>query len=196
MEVVLDDGRLKLERGVVSVSITNTPPAHLHRPHVNLWLVAVVVLAAALIGLGTWVLVDHYAAGVGATQDATTLIDSRATEDATALIDRVSTAFTTNDAAALTAYYAPNAVVRSLGLNEEEYTGIAEIQSMASGTWQVSRIAPVTVEGEFATTFVRLHAGDQSWTGVETFQIQDGKIVRQWSFALGETPPFDNAVMP
>ena len=48
---------------------------HVHRPHVNWPLVAIVGLAAALIGLGSWVLVDRYAGGGGATQDATTLID-------------------------------------------------------------------------------------------------------------------------
>ncbi|MCZ7589671.1 MAG: hypothetical protein M5U27_12635 [Gaiella sp.] len=68
-----------------------------------------------------------------------------------------------------------------MGLNEEEYTDIAEIQSMASGA-----VA--------ASPFVRLSAGDQSWTGFETFQIEDGKIVRQSSFALGESPPFGNVL--
>jgi ketosteroid isomerase-like protein len=153
----------------------------MHRWHVNPWLVAVIVLGVAVVALGTWVIVDRYTGGDTATQDATTLIDN------------VSAAYTTNDAAALASYYAPDAVIRSLG---DEYTGIATIQSLASGTWQVERIAPVTVDGEFATTFVTLHAGDQARTAVATFQIEDGKIVRQWGFALGETSPFDNAVMP
>ena len=166
------------------MSTTHEHQLHAHRLNFDPWHVAVVVLSAALVAVGGWMVFDNYTGGDTATQDATSLIDD------------VNTAFTTNDAAALASYYAPDAVVRSLGLNDEEYTGIAEIQSMASGTWQVERIAPVTVEGEFATTFVRLHAGDQSWTGVETFQIKDGRIVRQWSFALGETAPFDNAVIP
>ena len=161
---------------------TYAPEAHPHRRlHVNRWLVAVVVLAVALVGLGTWMIVDHYTGGDTATNDATTLIDN------------VNTAFTTNDASALPTYYADNAVIRSLG---QEYVGLESIQSLASGTWQVERIAPVTVNGEYATTFVRLTAGDQATTAVTTFQIRDGMIVRQWGFAIGETPPFTNAVAP
>jgi hypothetical protein len=161
---------------------TYVPEAHPHRrPHVNAWLVAIIVLAAGLIGLGTWVIVDRYTGGDTATQEAATLIDN------------VNTAFTTNDTSALPTYYAGDAVIRSLG---EEYVGIESIQQLASGTWQVERIAPVTVSGDFATTFVRLTAGDQAATAVTTFQIEDGKIVRQWGFALGETPPFTNAVSP
>jgi hypothetical protein len=144
-------------------------------------LVAVIALGAAVIALGTWVIVDNYTGGDTATEDATTLIDNS------------GMAFTANDAGALPTYYASDAVIRSLG---QEYVGLNEIQPLASGTWQVERIAPVTVNGEYATTFVRLTAGDQATTAVTTFQIQDGKIVRQWGFALGETSPFDNAVTP
>lgn len=161
---------------------TYAQKAHGHRRlHLDPWLVAVVVLAACLVGLGAWVIVDRYTGG------------DTATEDATALIDNVNTAFTTNDASALPAYYASDAVIRSLG---QEYVGIESIQSMASGTWQVERVAPVAVDGEYATTLVRLTAGDQAATSAATFQIKDGEIVRQWGFVLGETPPFDNALTP
>jgi hypothetical protein len=161
---------------------TYAPEAHRHRRlHVNPWLVAVVVLAAALVGVGAWLLVDRYTGSDSATKEATTLIDN------------VNTAFTTNDASALPTYFASNAVIRSLG---QEYVGLNAIQSLASGTWQVERIAPVTVNGEYATTYLRLTAGDQAGTSVTTFQIKDGKIVRQWGFALGTTSPFDNAVAP
>lgn len=161
---------------------TYAQKTHGHRRlHLDPWLVAVVVLAACLVGLGAWVIVDGYTGG------------DTATEDATALIDNVNTAFTTNDASALPEYYASDAVIRSLG---QEYVGIESIQSLASGTWQAERVAPVAVDGEYATTLVRLTAGDQAATGVATFQIEDGKIVRQWGFAFGETPPFDNALTP
>ena len=163
------------------MSVAHAPPTHVHRSHINPWLVAVIALGAAVIALGTWVIVDNYTGGDTAAEDAATLIDNS------------GTAFTTNDASALPTYYASDAVVRSLG---QEYVGLEAIQPLASGTWQVERIAPVPVNGEYATTFVRLTAGDQATTAVTTFQIQDGKIVRQWSFALGETSPFDNAVAP
>ena len=57
------------------MSTTYAPPTHVRRPHANLWLVAVVALAAALMALGAWVVVDRYAGAGGVTQDATALID-------------------------------------------------------------------------------------------------------------------------
>lgn len=33
---------------------------HVRRPHINLWLAAVVGLSAALVGLGSWALVDQF----------------------------------------------------------------------------------------------------------------------------------------
>jgi len=44
-------------KGVILVS-TYAPETHRHRVHVNPWLVAVIVLAAALVALGAWVLID------------------------------------------------------------------------------------------------------------------------------------------
>lgn len=71
----------------------STTYAPAHRPHSNGWLVAVIVLAAALVALGTRVLIDRYARGGGATQDATTLIDD------------LDTAFSTGDASAIPSLY-------------------------------------------------------------------------------------------
>ena len=45
---------------------TYMPPVHVHhRPHVDLRLGAIIGLVAALIGLGSWVLVDRYTGGGG-----------------------------------------------------------------------------------------------------------------------------------
>lgn len=162
-----------------------TYPHHVdvRRPHVNYWLVAVVGLAAALIALGTWVIVDRYTGG-GVTQDATTLIDD------------VSTAFTTGDANAIPSLYAKGAVIRSIGAGET-YTGVNAIRALADGSFTVERVAPVTVNGEYATTFARLSApGYGSALSISVFQMKDGKIVRQWNFVPGQTAPFDNAVLP
>lgn len=162
---------------------TYAPEAHPHRRfHVNPWLVALIALAAAVVGLGTWMIVDRYTGGDTATQNATTMIDD------------VNTAFTTGDANALDSLYASNAVIRSFGTNET-YVGVAAISELADGSFTVERISPVTVNGEYATTFVKLTSGGQNVTTISVFQIQDGKVVRQWNFAPGQTPPFDNALM-
>lgn len=164
------------------MSTTHTPPVRLHRPHVNVWLVVAIGLGAALVGLGAWVVVDRTSGGDTATQNAT------------ALIDDVNTAFMTGDASAIPSYYASTAVMRSFGTNET-YVGVAAISELADGSFTVERISPVTVNGEYATTFVKLTSGGQNVTTISVFQIQDGKVVRQWNFAPGQTPPFDNAVM-
>ena len=162
---------------------TNVPEVHVRRSHVSVWLVAVIGLAAALVALGTWMLVDRYTGGGGATQDAT------------ALIDDLNAAFSTGDANAIPSLYASDAVQRSIGVGET-YTGVKAIRALA-GCCTVERLAPVTVEGEYATTFMRIAApGWPTVMSISVFQIQDGKVVRQWNFVPGETPPFDNAVLP
>jgi predicted SnoaL-like aldol condensation-catalyzing enzyme len=171
-------------KGVILVSTTHAPPLHAHRPHVNAWLVAVVGLAAGLIALGSWVLIDRYTGGNDATHDAKTLID------------KLNVAFSTGDAKAIPSLYATNAVMRTIGVGET-YVGVNAIRALADGSYTVERVAPVTVEGEYATTFVRLSApGYGTGVTISVFQIKDGKVVRQWNFVPGQTAPFDNAVMP
>lgn len=159
---------------------TYAPEVHVHHRHVNWWLVAVVGLAAALVALGAWVLVDRYT-GSTAAQDTTTLID-----DANA-------AFTNGDAAAIPTYYASTAVIRSFGTNET-YVGVKQISALADGSFSANRISPVTVDGEYASTFVELtDTSGQTATTLSVYQIKDGLIERQWNFLPGFTPPLDNA---
>ena len=164
------------------MSTTYAPPAHARRPHVSRWVVAIAVLAAALVGLGVWALVDR-SSGSGATEDATTLIDD------------VDAAWSAGDTSALSALYANDAVVRSLG----DTFGAKAISSGALGPpvagFHVERVAPVTREGDFATTFVKISGIGLDETPVlAVFQLKDGKIVRHWGFGMGTTTPFDNAV--
>ena len=163
------------------MSIAHTPPTHLHRPHVNSWLLAVIVLAAALAGLGTWVLIDRYAGGGGATQDAT------------ALADRWDAAFNARDATALAALMTNDVQMRSLGDNAVGSKTIANgIASYAVA--HMERVSPVTVHGDFATWFVRYTEPGRTGTFLSVFQLKDGKILRIWGFEPGITPPLDNAV--
>ena len=52
---------------------THASERHEQRPHLDLWLVAVVGLAAALVALGSWVLIDRFE-GAG-SDSAITVID-------------------------------------------------------------------------------------------------------------------------
>jgi hypothetical protein len=156
--------------------------AHLHWPRVNLWLVAVVVLAAALIGLGAWVLVDRYTGG------------STATENATSLIDNFNAAISRNDGKAIAALLTSDAVFFQRGSSLSGANAIAKLIAGHAGAKSVTRIAPVSVNGEYATTFIHFRGlgGVEDWPQLEVFQIKDGKIARIWGFLLGETPPFEN----
>jgi hypothetical protein len=153
-------------------------------PHFNLWLIAVIGLAAALVGLGSWVLVDRYAGGGGATEDATTLIDD------------FWAAVNTHDMEAAAAMLAPDAVY----WDGDAIVGRNNIRLAMEGTpadYRVERIAPVIVAddevgGVFATTYVK-----ESYIlgpAPNVFQLKDGKILRIWEFEVGATPPFDIAV--
>jgi len=167
------------------VSTTHAPPVHAHRLHVNAWLVAVIALAAAVIALGSWVIVDHYTGGDGATQNATTLID------------KFNAAGNAGDAKALAALVTSDVVMRSEGsvITGAQALGDAAASASALGM-RVERIAPVTVEGNFASTFIRAAEPGSDRTLIAVHQLKDGKISRFWGFELGTTPPFDNAVMP
>lgn len=167
---------------------TYSSEVHTHR-HVNWWLVAVIGLAAAVVALGAWVLVDQW-----------TRV-SMETQDAMGMIDGANTAFSTGDAAAIPTYYASSAVIRS-ALPNDTYTGLKQISALADGHFTAKRISPVTVIGppEYATTFVEVTGADGSKvTMISIFQIkpfQGGKflkIVRQWNLLPQVTPPLDNA---
>ncbi len=168
--------------GVVVVSITETPPVHVHRPHINVWLVAVIGLAAGLIALGSWVLVDRFSGGGSVTHDATTLIDE------------FNAAGNAHDANAAAALFTSDAVMRTAVVGET-IVGAEAIGRAAADPVnpRSERAAPVVVDGDFATTFIRFGSNKPV---VVTFQLKDGKIIRIWAFEPGVTPPLNNAVTP
>ena len=165
---------------------TYTPHAHVRLPHVSLWLVAVVGLAAALIGLGAWVLVDRYTGGGGATHDATTLIN------------KVNAAWNTGDGKAAATLFTNNAVIESMGDTMVGPKAIGQAMVGAHAMqFHVERVAPVTVNGDFATSWFKITGvGIDRYPVLTVFQLKDGKILRQWGFGVGLTLPFTNAVLP
>ena len=167
---------------MILVSTTHAPPVHAHRWHFDPWHVAVVVLAAALVALAAWVVVD-----------ATTGGDS-ATADATALIDDFNAAAMANDGAKAMTMMTPDAVLWSNGdvISGAKAWGDA---IDTTPTLVLDRLAPVTVEGDYATTFINYGvpgAGLEPRTSVFVYQLRDGKIARAWAFVTGVTEPLDN----
>lgn len=158
---------------------TYVPGVHVRRRHVNVWLVTVIGLTAALIGLAAWVLVDRYA-GTDPAAEATALVD-----------DWI---------AAVNADYPADAIAPLITSDFEVWTlgnfyTADEFLTRATSPVGAERIAPVTVEGDFATTYSTLSVLPGS-TQLTVFQFEEGKISRFWNFQLGSTPPFDNAALP
>lgn len=162
--------------------VGTAPPVHRHLT-TALWVV-VGVLAAALVALGAWMVVDRY---TGPEYDATTLIDDAATAWSSYDVDGVRAAYT-NDAVLDTGWG-----TSFTGMNEL----IGNVETVESIGFKIERVAPVTVEGDYATTFLRYStAAGEEGTLVNVFQLQDGKILRHWNLEPGETAPLTNAVMP
>lgn len=94
------------------------PEAHPHRRfHVNPWLVTVVLLAAALVSLGAWVLVEGSG---GSSQDK-------------ALVDQVITAINAQDGDAIGRLFTKDAVVAWTPDSPDNIVGLANIKAAATG---------------------------------------------------------------
>ena len=154
-------------------------PEHRHLTAL-LWVV-VGVLAAALVALGAWMIVDRYTGPEA---------------DATALVDDLTAAWGAGDVSAVQDVYTTDAiVVTAWGSQFTRLNQImAEVPAAAAIGLEFERIASVTVEGDFASTFLsyRTAAGEEG-TVVSVYQLQDGKILRQWDFEPGVTAPLDIA---
>lgn len=153
--------------------VGTAPPVHRHLT-TALWVV-VGVLVAALVALGAWVIVDRY---------------TGPEYDAAATIDDVTTAWSAGDLDAIRSLYAGDAVLVTAwgatvsGMDEL----VANVLTAKSLSFTVERIAPVTTEGDYATTFVRYSTGGgEKGTLVSVFQFQDGQILRHWDFEPGQT---------
>lgn len=162
---------------------THAPPARRRRPHLDLRLAAVAGLAAALVGLVAWMLVDRHAGEGGAARDAT------------ALVDDFNAAVNAHDPEAVKALLAKGVVMRSLG---DTLTGAEAVATRLTGAsklgLRVNRIAPVTVEGEYATTFNMYRSGRESGVMLAVFRIGGGKILGIWGMEPPVMPPFGSEV--
>ena len=156
--------------------VETAQPEH-RRLRTLLWVV-VGALVAALVALGTWVVVDRY---TGSEHDAATLID-----DAT-------TAWSAGDVGAATDLYtADYVIVTAWGDRITGARGLTlNVENAAATGLTLERIAPVTTEGDFATTYIRYtNSQGEEGTLLSTFQLEEGKIARTWDFELGVTSPF------
>ena len=162
------------------MSITHAPPTHV-RPHVNPWLVAVVVLGAALVGLGTWVLIDQTRSS--STQDL-------ASPEVTAMLNARIAAMNRFDAEAIAALYSQNAVM------EEIEAGVPRVVSrghdqildrfrfMADGASGIQlRTGTTTQIGPYVAQTNSFGSGGAILgQGILVFRLdKGGKIAHEWA---------------
>lgn len=167
------------------VSATHTHRAHTRRPQITAWQAAVVVLAAVVIALAAWIVVDRSTGTSSPAQETTTLVDE------------LNAAWSAGDASAVAASFARGGVAQLQGHTFEGATTIGNHAATASGFagFRIARAAPVSVSGEFAATFAEYRYGGSSRLGtlLAVYQLREGKILREWTFKLGATEPFANA---
>jgi len=171
-----------VERPHVGTPPAKQPSTPSQHTHVVRWLVlAVVLLSAAVIALGAWVVVD---------QAGTTGNDSQA------LVDDLANAWSSYDAKAITTLYAPNAVITnpdgSVFVGIDSILGALRAYKLQGFT--VEPVGKVAVNGEYTATFFRISDGTEVLEVLSLLQVRDGKIVRHWDLGPGTAAPLDNAL--
>jgi ketosteroid isomerase-like protein len=138
----------------------------------NTRLVAVIVLAAGLVALGAWALVDR---STGSPET-----------DAAQIVDDLNAAVNAGDATALRELFAPDAVFRvSTGdLISGRANVVNTVLTPHAVGLRVERAASMTTEGDTAATFTKVSNGTE---GLEllVLRFEDGKIVRMWVYNEG-----------
>jgi hypothetical protein len=153
------------------MSVTHAPPTHVRRLHINPWLVAVLALAAGLIVLGTWTILD------------------RSTESkpaAVRIVDDLNAAVNAGDDEAVRALFAPDAVFQvSTG---ESVTGLDNVVNTVLLPhvvgFRVERVGSVTTVGETSATFTEVSNGTEA-VELAVLRLKDGKIVHMWVYDEG-----------
>lgn len=156
---------------------------HLHRPHINPWLL-VVALAAALIGLGSWVIVDQTTSATASAnppQDLKGLASARA---AAMIEHRLALMNNGTDWKAFAALYTKSAVLEERDVTPPVITkGATQIAEHQRGYWQmgmrINTESPIIQYGPYAAYAISM-AG-MSWAGIGVFRLnENGKIAQQW----------------
>ena len=157
--------------------------AHSHpRSHLNPWLVAVIALAAALLGLGVWVVVDQ-------TRSSST--SGLASPEVTSMLRDRLVALNSGDAKAIAAFYASNAV-----LEERDVTPAAVTEGSDRIGRRIASIVKVFgMQLESASPVIQLDGtvaeatnmpGSRNEGFILVYKLApSGKIAHQWVLPAG-----------
>lgn len=160
------------------MTTTHLPKAHVRRLRLNPWFV-VAVLAAALVALGAWVVVDQ-------TRSSSTE-GLASPEVASMLTDRLA-ALNSGDAGAISSFYTANAVLEERDVTPARVTRGSAAIGDAIATYansfiplRVERVSPIIQTGRsVAEATVYPRNPTLGWTLVYLLDRDSGKIAHQW----------------
>ena len=151
---------------------------HLHWQHVDPWAVAVIVLAAALIALGGWVVLDR---------PTSSEPDGLASPGVAAMLAKRMVALNSASEEAIGRFYSADAIV------EERDTvppftshGREEIAARLSGIPRLWKMAGIRAKSQSAVIQFGPYAAEAasiggSWSGILVYRLdKNGKIEHQW----------------
>lgn len=160
------------------MAVTHAGRAHVRRPQFNPWLGAVIALAAALVALGAWVIVDQ-------TRSSPT--EGLASPEVATMLENRIAAFDHADGRAAAAFYTKDAIMQEedIGLTTTGRGRIAaRLQYLMDAGLRMKTVgAPIQI-GRFVGEAVRFYdpGGTARGEGVLAFELDknSGKIAHQW----------------
>ena len=163
---------------------THVPVGH---KRFNAWLVAVIALVAALVGLGTWVLVDQ-------TRSSST--EGLASPEVASMLKGRLAALNSGDAEAISTFYTAHAVLEERDVTPARVTRGSVAIGKAIATYvnsyglQVERVSPIIQTGR-SVAEATVYPGDPSlgWTLVYLLDRDSGKIAHQWVLPAQDIAP-------
>lgn len=167
--------------------MTTYPHPHARRPHVNPWLVAG-VLAAALVGLGAWVLIDR---NTSATVSSAGQPHGLASASVAAMLGERIAAANRGDGKAVAAFYSRAGVLEERDVTPAVVTrGNEQIGARLQELFRTYGI-PLKPESS-VIQFGRYVAEALSWEvggGIVVYQLDaNGKIAHQWAIGGSLSP--------
>ena len=156
------------------------------RPHLNPWFVAVIALAAALIGLSIWVIVDQTSSESAPAEPTHGL----ASGQVVAMLDARLAALNSGGKQSFASYYSPGTVFEDRSVTPPIVVRGAHVASLMEGfskIWamagqRISRESEVIQFGNYAAHAIRLGNTD----GISVYKLdQNGKIEHQWVLGSG-----------
>jgi hypothetical protein len=119
---------------------------------------------------------------------------SATSNDPGSLVKRLDTMWSRGDTAGYASVYASNAIVTFYDSSALDGRAaiVQEMKSLHSCGYTIKRVAPIAIHGNYAATFQTAAGGcPGTATFLAVYQIQHGKIVRDWHLLPGTTPPLD-----